>query len=219
MMKAVRFRTLALCAIAPLTLACATKGALRRAMTEQRTALANERSERLAGDSATSADVQTLRTEVRADIEALRRDLQGLRSEFGAKIAQVEEGLQFAFPVNFAFDDATVREQDMPALDRFSSVVQRYYGGAKLTVEGFADPAGSQAYNKALSQRRADAVRAYLAQRGLAQEVQAVGYGETRQVVPGAERDAPGAEMNRRVVFVVESKPQTGVAMALPEGK
>jgi peptidoglycan-associated lipoprotein len=215
MTKAVRFRTLALCAIAPLSLACATKGALRRAMDEQRTALANERGERLAGDSANASDVQALRT----DVEALRRDLQSLRSEFGAKIAQVEQGLQFAFPVNFAFDDATVREQDMAALDRFSDVVQRYYGGAKLTVEGFADPAGSQAYNKSLSQRRADAVRAYLGQRGLAQEIEAVGYGETRQVVPGAERDAPGAEMNRRVVFVVESKPQAGVAMALPEGK
>jgi peptidoglycan-associated lipoprotein len=219
MTKAVFFRTLALCAVAPLTLACATKGALRRAVNEQRTALASERSERLAGDSANAAELLALRTEVRTDIEALRRDLQGLRSEFGARIAQVEEGVQFAFPVNFAFDDATVREQDMPALDRFSSVVQRYYGGAKLTVEGFADPAGSQSYNKSLSQRRADAVRAYLTQRGLAQEIDAVGYGETRQVVPGAERDAPGAEMNRRVVFVVESKPQAGVAMALPEGK
>ena len=215
MKTVVSFRTIALCAVVPLTFACATKGALRRGMAEQRAALETERIARLAGDSANSADVQMLRT----DIEALRRDLQSLRTEFGAKIAQVENGLEFAFPVNFAFDDATVREQDVAALDRFSDVVQKYYGGAKITVEGFADPAGSDAYNRALSQRRADAVRAYLAQRGLSQEVQAVGYGETRPVVPGAERDAPGAEMNRRVVFVVESRSQAGVAMALPEGK
>jgi outer membrane protein OmpA-like peptidoglycan-associated protein len=34
--------------------------------------------------------------------------------------------------------------------------------------------------------------------------VNTVGYGETRQVVPGAERDQTGADMNRRVTFVIE---------------
>ena len=37
-------------------------------------------------------------------------------------------------------------------------------------------------------------------------QLKAIGYGESRQVVPGAERDDTGAEMNRRVVFVVETK-------------
>ena len=32
-----------------------------------------------------------------------------------------------------------------------------------------------------------------------------VGYGKARQVRPGAAKDAPGAELNRRVVFVVEA--------------
>jgi hypothetical protein len=31
-----------------------------------------------------------------------------------------------------------------------------------------------------------------------------VGLGETRQVVEGASRDDPGADANRRVVFVIE---------------
>ena len=75
-----------------------------------------------------------------------------------------------------------------------------------LTVEGFADPAGSQRYNVALSQRRADAVKAYVASKGLdGSLIETVGYGETRQVARGAEKDQPGAELNRRVVFVIES--------------
>jgi peptidoglycan-associated lipoprotein len=205
----------------PLLAACATKGALRRATAQQQAALEQERVARTAGDSATSAELQTVRTDlesVRSDLTTLRNELQALRTEFGAKITAVEEGLQFAFPVNFAFNDADVREGDIAALDRFAQVVQRYYGASKITVEGFADPAGSAAYNRRLSQRRAQAVRELLVARGLSSnEIEAVGYGETRQVIRGAERDEPGAELNRRVVFVVESRGQQGVAL-VPEG-
>ena len=41
-----------------------------------------------------------------------------------------------------------------------------------------------------------------------------VGYGETRLVTPGASGDAPGAELNRRVVFVIESAGQKSMALA-----
>jgi peptidoglycan-associated lipoprotein len=93
-------------------------------------------------------------------LASLRTDLQGMRTEFGAKITALEESVEFALPVHFAFDEALVRPEDRAALDRFAQVVQRHYGGAKLTVEGFADPAGSVHYNLDLSRRRADAVRA-----------------------------------------------------------
>jgi peptidoglycan-associated lipoprotein len=115
--------------------------------------------------------------------------------------------MQFAFPVNFAFDDATVRDQDKAELDKFADVAKKYYGGSKITIEGFADPAGTQHYNLALSQRRADAVRDYLSTKGIDLSViKTVGYGKTRLVNPGAARDDTGAEENRRVVFVIETK-------------
>jgi peptidoglycan-associated lipoprotein len=121
-------------------------------------------------------------------------------------------------PVNFAFDDATVRTDDAPVLGRFAKVVQKYYPGSKVTIEGFADPAGSNRYNLVLSQRRATAVREYLVSQGLTgNELSVVGYGKTRLVAPGASRDQPGAEMNRRVTFVIESKPQRSVALVAPE--
>ena len=50
---------------------------------------------------------------------------------------------------------------------RFAQVVGKYYGGAQITVEGFADPAGSTRYNLGLSKRRADAVREYLVSKGM----------------------------------------------------
>ena len=78
----------------------------------------------------------------------------------------MSQGLQFAFPVHFAFNDANVRTEDAAALDRFANVVSKHYTGAKVTVEGFADPAGSSRYNAALSKRRADAVKAYVVEQG-----------------------------------------------------
>jgi peptidoglycan-associated lipoprotein len=129
-----------------------------------------------------------------------------MRTEFGAKITAMEEGLKFALPVNFAFDDATIREADKTALDRFASVANKYYSGSVITVEGFADPAGSTRYNMELSKRRADAVAAYLGEKGITtSNVRTVGYGKTRLVNAKAKKDDPGAEANRRVTFVIET--------------
>ena len=186
----------------PLLAACATKGYVRDQVSVARTELTDtintkieaERQERVAADEA-----------IRADVQALRGALDSLRSEFDVKIQQVAEGLKFMMPVNFAFDDATLREEDKPSITRFAQVVQQHYPNAKVTVEGFADPAGTRSYNVNLSQRRAEAVKQYLTENGMPNEMVAtVAYGETRQVVPGAERDAMGAEKNRRVTFVIE---------------
>lgn len=180
---------------------CATKGALRRGLEEQQAQLEAERQARLAGDEQLASSIEG----VDRNMLALRDDLDGMNRDFDVRVAALERGLQFAMPVHFAFDAAEVREDDRAALDRFVEVAQRHYPGSLITVEGFADPAGSAAYNKRLSQRRAEAVRDYLVSRGLGgSQVRAVGLGETRQVVPGAAGSAAGAEMNRRVVFMIE---------------
>jgi len=180
---------------------CATKGQLhqvqaqmenQRATLEQ--ALSQERSARAAADEQQAAQLQQLRA-----------DLQALRTEFGAKITALEEGLKFDMPVHFAFDDANVRPEDFAALNRFTDIVNKYYPGSVITVEGFADPAGTRAYNARLSEHRAEAVRDHLVDRGITAQLRTVGYGEERQVTPGASKDQPGAQLNRRVVFVIES--------------
>lgn len=200
----------ALVAVAPLVLqACATKGFVRNQVSSERaradSLVAMERSQRMAGDSANDAR-----------ITALRADLDSLRTQFGARIAMVEDGLRFMMPVTFAFDDASVRDADQPLLDRFAKVAQKYYPNSTITVEGYADPAGGMQYNLALSQRRANAVRDALTQRGLASgQLKAYGYGKSRLVVAGAEKDMPGADKNRRVVFVIESASGDAAAVAM----
>jgi outer membrane protein OmpA-like peptidoglycan-associated protein len=191
--------------------ACATKGYVRN---QVETGIATERTARVAGDSANSAaltsEIASVRSEVasvKTDVASLRRDLTALRDEFGAKITAMENGMKFAFPVTFAYDDASVRDEDRASLDKFAQVVNKYYGGTLVTIEGFADPAGTQSYNLDLSKRRADAVAAYLSQAGMSSvTIKTIGYGEARQVNAKAERDEPGAQANRRVVFVIETK-------------
>ncbi len=182
---------------------CATRGQLKRGLAQQQTALESERRERMASDSAYAAQLGAVQT----DVASLRTDLQSLRTEFGAKITAMENGVKVTFPVNFAFDDANVRTEDQPAIEKFADVAQKHFTGSTITVEGFADPAGTQAYNMALSRRRADAVRSLLLAKGLSgEQIRAVGYGKTRLVVPRASGNDPGAEQNRRVVFVIESR-------------
>ncbi|MFL5578229.1 MAG: OmpA family protein [Gemmatimonadaceae bacterium] len=185
--------------------ACATQHSVKRLDRK----LGVEVSQRMAGDSAAMSEIAS----VRNDVTQLRTELGNLRTEFGARITAMEEGIRFAFPVNFAFDDATVRPEDQAQLDRFAAVAAKYYPGSKITVEGFADPAGTNRYNLGLSKRRAESVRSYLVSKGLSDaNLMTVGYGEARQVVRGAERDEPGAEQNRRVVFVIETKSDSTAA-------
>jgi len=190
----------ALVLVAPLTFqACATKGFVRNQIATVRvatdSAIAAEREARIAADN-----------EMAARVAALRTDLDGLRSEFGAKITAMEGALKFVMPVTFAFDDATVTQQARPLLERFARVVKSYYPTSTITIEGFADPAGSEQYNLELSRERAENVQSALGSLGLSgNPLRVVGYGEARLVNRGAAKNDPGAQANRRVVFVIEN--------------
>jgi peptidoglycan-associated lipoprotein len=192
--------------------ACATKGFVQKGLEEQRVALTSEKAARAAGDEALRTDVNGLRT----DLNALRSDLTTMRSEFGAKITAMDGQVKFAMPVHFAFDDATVRQEDEAALTRFAQVANQHYKGATITIEGFADPAGSTGYNLRLSRERADAVRDVLVTQGLdGSTLRTVGFGKTRLVRPGAQGTADGAELNRRVTFVIETPAGAATVAAL----
>ena len=186
--------------VAPVVIqACATKGFVRREVAASRastdSALLAEQNARIAADNDLSVRVAALRTE-----------FDSLRTHFGARITAMEDGIRFAMPVTFAYDDASLTQEARPMLERFVRVASKYYPSSAITVEGFADPAGTEAYNLDLSRRRAENVGRQLMTLGLTTNpIRAVGYGEMRQVVPGAEKYDPGAQTNRRVVFVIES--------------
>jgi outer membrane protein OmpA-like peptidoglycan-associated protein len=73
-----------------------------------------------------------------------------------------------------------------------------------LTIEGHTDSQGSDGYNRALSQRRADAVRSFLEQRGYrANRMVARGMGEGSPIADNTS--AEGRANNRRVEIVIDN--------------
>ncbi len=156
---------------------------------------------------------------VEGRLAGLENDLEELRRDYNVTVERLESAIRFNTPVHFAFDDATVRAEDRELLDRFADVVQGYYDGATITVEGFTDSAGSPAYNRQLGERRAEAVKEYLVNQGLAaDQLRTVSYGEdqNRQLVPGAYGPGSDGWQNRRVAMVIDfgpdSSPQRQIA-------
>ena len=72
--------------------------------------------------------------------------------------------------------------------------------GIGVEIRGYTDNTGSQGVNKRLSQKRADAVKTWLVQRGiLASRVTAKGFGPSNPIAPNTTRE--GRQKNRRIEF------------------
>jgi len=151
--------------------------------------------------------------QIQSRMDGLEAELGVLREEFDVTVARLETGIRFATPIHFDFDDATIRTVDMELLDRFVDVVSHHFEGALITVEGFADPAGSMAYNQRLSERRAGAVADYVRSVGGLDraQIKTIGYGETRLVEAGAQGPGEAGLVNRRVAFVIDYAPEVEV--------
>ena len=102
--------------------------------------------------------------------------------------------------VNFDFDKAVIRQEDIPKLDRDVATLKEW-GDVKAEVAGHTCSIGTDEYNMGLSQRRADAVRNYLISKGVpADRLTAKGYGESQPIADNATEE--GRVQNRRVELV-----------------
>ncbi len=104
--------------------------------------------------------------------------------------------------LTFATNSARVQPGLYSELDRIAQVMVQY-PNTKIRVEGHTDSVGSESYNQKLSERRANAVKNILIQRGVAPErIIAIGYGET---MPVADNSTPeGKSRNRRVEIKID---------------
>jgi OOP family OmpA-OmpF porin len=105
--------------------------------------------------------------------------------------------------IHFAFDKDQIESEFENTLDSLAEVL-RLHPEWKIRIEGHTDSLGTEAYNKDLSQRRANAVKAYLLKTGVnsTQLVDAVGLGLSE---PVADNGTPeGRYKNRRVEFKLE---------------
>ena len=82
-------------------------------------------------------------------------------------------------------------------LDELSKILFKYEG-ASLTIGGHTDSVGKDDFNLTLSQKRADAVKVYLIEKGIdANRLTSIGYGETQPIADN--KSALGKAKNRRV--------------------
>ena len=133
-----------------------------------------------------------------------QRELEQIEA---AQVERVDdETLQVNFDsdILFGFDSARLSPGAQQDLDRFAQVVNDYDQTAVL-VQGHTDSTGTEAYNLALSERRADAVSRPLRLRGVdPARLLATGYGED---YPVADNSTPeGREQNRRVSIFIRAK-------------
>jgi outer membrane protein OmpA-like peptidoglycan-associated protein len=93
-------------------------------------------------------------------------------------------------PIAFAFDQATLDAAAKAALEREGLPKIVELREVRYVVQGHADRLGAARYNQRLSERRAEAVRDYLVEKGVPREnIQAVGLGTSMPQTECAQRD------------------------------
>ena len=100
----------------------------------------------------------------------------------------------------FDVDKYDVRPEAERALASLDTVLKEADVKA-FEIDGHTDSDASDEYNQALSEKRANAVKDFLASQGLTSEITIIGYGESR---PVASNDTPeGKQKNRRVEILI----------------
>ena len=109
---------------------------------------------------------------------------------------------RFTLTINFAFNKAKITKHDAIELKKAIAFIKKY-PGAKIRLEGNTDSIGTEKYNMKLSEKRADATKAYLVRVGHADasKISTLGYGESKPVASNKTRK--GRAQNRRVEILI----------------
>ena len=106
-------------------------------------------------------------------------------------------------PIQFVTGSAEIDQQGRKLLNRLAAVAVRCLNSSvmRLDIAGHTDSVGNDSNNQLLSERRAEAVRSALADRGVRQDAMtSQGFGETKPVA--TNNTAEGRAQNRRIEFV-----------------
>ena len=103
--------------------------------------------------------------------------------------------------VRFDFDKSDLRDDARAILGRHAQVL-RANPGLNVLIEGHCDERGTEDYNLALGERRAERVREYLVSLGVSSgNLRTISYGELRPAMEGSNEEA--WEANRRAHFTL----------------
>lgn len=127
------------------------------------------------------------------------------------RVVLTASSIQITEKVQFAFDSADLLPASSGLLSEVGQVLKDNPQIEQLQVEGHTDITGKADYNRKLSQRRAESVRAFLVAAGIpAKRLIAKGFGPDRPVADNGTEE--GKEANRRVEFnIVKQGPKKTV--------
>ena len=148
------------------------------------------------------------------------KELKEQTAGSGVDVTEVDNGqailVNLPDGVTFDVDSSTLMPQFRSTLDQIAQSLQAY-PDSLIDVYGHTDSTGSDHYNQALSQRRAQTVADYLAMRGVSgSRVRSQGYGETMPVATN-DTDA-GRALNRRVEIKIVPISREQVEAARTQG-
>ena len=188
--------------------AVAAEAAARAAAEGRQVAEAQTADARQQADAARQEASTARETAARAEAEAagIRRKAEAEVNRLEAALGQIAETRRTALGLvmnlgsdhlKFEFDKAELRLEDRELLSRIAGILMTSHDYT-ISVNGHTDDVGSEAYNRKLSERRAEAVRDYLVTSGLSAEILSVeGHGKALPLVPG--RSETARAKNRRV--------------------
>jgi outer membrane protein OmpA-like peptidoglycan-associated protein len=185
--------------------------AVNSAVNEANTARAEADSARTAAsvarNEAEAARMATEAARVAADSAAAAAAAKAQQQELESQIALLqarttERGIVLTLgDVLFASGSDQLKPGAVGHLDRLVSFMGKYADRVAM-IEGHTDSVGEEGFNQGLSQRRADAVKVYLAGRGVAlTRLTAIGKGEAYPIA--GNESAGGRQQNRRVEVVI----------------
>jgi len=189
---------------------CITKKVFRKNVEETNTRIQGvesgvEENERRIGDLGKETDqkIASVRQTAEKAVEVGNSALQ--KAQTAEKLARGKMLWEVTLSddrVRFSFGQAEVPPEAAAALDDLSNKVRAYDKAVYVEIEGHTDNIGSEEYNLQLGQERAEAVRSYLASKGIPlHAMEVISYGETK---PVTENSTPaGRSQNRRVVVRV----------------
>lgn len=126
----------------------------------------------------------------------------------GGTIGSAVPGSEQDFVVNvgdrvyFDLDSYEVRSDAFPRLDAQAAWLSRY-PQVRIRIEGNADERGTREYNLALGARRAESVRNFLVERGVAPgRIDTISYGKERPIAEGSNEDAWARNRNAHTAIV-----------------
>lgn len=173
------------------------------ALQQQQTAAAEAERNRADAAAAAAASEQELQQAEREREELRARLLQQFNTILETR--DTARGLVVNMSdVLFDTGKHTLRPLAREKLAKLSGILLAY-PGLKLGIEGNTDSVGGDVYNQGLSERRAEAVRSYLAEQGVPEpSMTAKGLGKTQPVAPNST--AEGRQQNRRVELIVSGE-------------